>query len=323
MWVAPALHARTCSGNGEVVGSYGYFGSRESFFLLGATAPGSSLTAGPLIPVPLQPPGSTGATTPVVGSNTPWGRFFAGLANTNAFEGAGRVFADGAGSLYSSDVAGGLITNNVVGTYTVSSDCSVTMTLRDISTPSAIVTTTGPTVTLEGELVDGRIEAVVTGPNSTGAIVTFVKSSQFNGCTNSSLSGSFGLLGTGMATSSTTGTGVSTGTGSAFAFGAPGTLGVAFTILGRLIPDGSGHFFTETGSQTPLKRTLTGSYTVNVDCTGTAQLNDASGSTRNITFVLINDSTPVGGNVVITGAPSFRFVFTDPGVIGGGTATQQ
>jgi hypothetical protein len=221
------------------------------------------------------------------------------------------LFADGAGNLYSSDVAGGLIANNLVGTYTVASDCSITMTLRDITTTQTIGVTPGATVTLEGELVDGRIEAVVTGPGSAGAIVTFVKSYQFNGCSNSSLSGGFSLLGTGVLLPSATGTGSSTATGSAFAFGAQGTLGTPFTILGRLLPDGSGHFFSDAGTLIPSKRTLTGTYTVNVDCTGTAQWSDASGSTRNVAFVLF------------TGTPSFHFVFTDPGVIGGGTATQQ
>jgi hypothetical protein len=60
---------------------------------------------------------------------------------------------------------------------------------------------------------------------------------------------------------------------------------------------------------------------VAIDCTGTARLVDANGVVRNISFVLVNEATPVG--TVSTGAQSLRFVFTDPGVIGSGTASPQ
>src|SRR5262249_3865174 len=118
--LAPMLEARTCSGNGDVIGSYGFIGSRNGYFLVGATAPGST-SAGPLIPVPATPPGSTPAAT-VTGSNTPFGNLFAGLANYNAFAAVGRIFADGMGNLYAAPTAGGLTMNTLVGTYTVTSD---------------------------------------------------------------------------------------------------------------------------------------------------------------------------------------------------------
>src|SRR6266446_5360985 len=80
--LAPILQARTCSGNGDILGSYGFIGSRSGFFLLGATAPGTTTASAsaPLIPVPALPPGSTAATT-VTGSSTPFGSLVAGLAN--------------------------------------------------------------------------------------------------------------------------------------------------------------------------------------------------------------------------------------------------
>jgi len=362
--MAPELMARTCAGNGEIVGSYGYFASRDGFFLLGATAPGSNTTsAGPLIPIAVQPTGTNaaglipvavqppGTTAAVVPSNTPWGRFFASLANNNAFSSNGRIFADGAGNLFSSDVFGGLTTNILVGNYTVSTECSIVMTLRDPftaltggtgtggtgtgGTGTGVGTTTGPTVRLEGMLVDGRIEAVVTGPAGAGAIVTFVKTSQFNGCTVGSVSGNFGVLGTGMVISggsatTTVGAGpgigfpvTSTGTPGtgAFIYGATSPLGTPFTLLGRFTADGLGNLqIGNTLTPSPLRRTLTGSYTVNVDCTGTMRLSDPTGITRNINFVLVNEETsPVGVGPV----QSLRFVFTDPGVIGSGTATLQ
>src|SRR2546423_13167440 len=40
--LAPSLSAqgRQCSGNGDIIGAYGFAGSRAGFSLLGATAPG-------------------------------------------------------------------------------------------------------------------------------------------------------------------------------------------------------------------------------------------------------------------------------------------
>jgi hypothetical protein len=42
-FLLPNLEARTCSGNGDLVGSYGFSSSRSGYYLLGATAasPGS------------------------------------------------------------------------------------------------------------------------------------------------------------------------------------------------------------------------------------------------------------------------------------------
>jgi len=75
------------------------------------------------------------------------------------------------------------------------------MTLRDPFAGGASTTS----VTLEGELVDSatsnEIDLLVTGPNAAGAVVTFVRTSQFNACNNASLSGNFGVVGEGLFTS--------------------------------------------------------------------------------------------------------------------------
>ena len=60
---APVLQARQCTGNGDVIGSFGFSASRSGFFLLGATQG----TSGLLVPVPTTPPGTTGAMIPVAG----------------------------------------------------------------------------------------------------------------------------------------------------------------------------------------------------------------------------------------------------------------
>ena len=72
--LTPHLEARTCSGNGDVIGSYGFTANRAGFFLIGALAPGTA--GGPLIPVPSPAPGTSGGA--VIGSNTPIGKLVQG-----------------------------------------------------------------------------------------------------------------------------------------------------------------------------------------------------------------------------------------------------
>jgi hypothetical protein len=329
--LAPALQAQTCSGNGEVLGSYGYFASRDGYFLLGATPPGTAL-----VPIGVTPPGTTALAPPLVpigvtppgtatGSNTPWGRLVAGLANNGVMSVLGRIFADGMGNLYASPTFGGLNTTTLAGTYNVTTDCSITMAIRD---PFLTGTDTGPTVNLTGVVRGNRIEAIMTGPSAAGATVTFVRTSQFNNCTVASLTGPFSITGTGMTLPGFVNPGTSTGvnlTGGPFTPGQPGNLGTAFNLFGRFTADGSGILLPATGApQATVNRTLTGTYTLNPDCTGTMRIADAAGNTRNLSFVLVNESS---GNVppvpIPTPSPqqqALRFVFSDPGVIGQGTA---
>jgi hypothetical protein len=114
--------------------------------------------------------------------------------------------------------------------------------------------------------------------------------------------------------------------GSAFNAGVLTTFGTSFNLLGRATADGNGSFVPDAASAaSPVKRTLLGTYTVNLDCTGTAVLIDsATGTTRNISFVLVNELPASVPNSVSSAAkPSLRFVFVDPGVIGSGASASQ
>jgi len=316
------LQARTCTGNGDVIGSYGFFGSRAGFFLLGATPPGTTASgSAPLVPVGVTPPGTTAALNP-------WSNFVNSLAGKSVFSANGRVFADGAGNLYTSSTPTALIVNTLVGNYTVNTDCTLSMSLGNpfSATGGTIGTTLTTLVTLEGIITDGggagHIEAVVTGPDAAGAQVSFVRTSQFNACNNATITGQHGVVGSGFVVAGTntgTGTGAGTGVASAFTPGAAGALGTPFTLVGRFFSDGLGNFIADPPSViSPIKRTLTGTYAVNVDCTGTGRFVDSSGTARNVSFVLVNDATQIQNS-----EQTIRFVFTDPGVIGDGSASQQ
>lgn len=189
----PKLEARACTGNGDIVGSYGFIGQRSSYFLLGATAPplGSPVGTGPMIPLPTTPPGTatatgvgtgtgtgttggtttggatTGGTTTTVtpsfvGSSTSTGSLVAGFNNANIFAVAGRIFADGMGNLYASPTPG-LSSNVLVGTYKVASDCSLTISLYDPFPAATTTTGTGTgTGTTTGIVVTGTKSGLTT-----------------------------------------------------------------------------------------------------------------------------------------------------------------
>jgi len=157
-------------------------------------------------------------------SNTPIGNLISGLTNRNVFAATGRLFADGMGNWYATPSLGTLAVNTLVGTYNVSADCSITMTLGDPFVTSAatggVITTTtsipANSLTLEGEIVSlgnaNEIDLVGTGPTAFGAMVKLTKTAQFSSCTNASLSGNYGVAAEGLFSSTAAG-GTGTGTG--------------------------------------------------------------------------------------------------------------
>ncbi len=281
------LNAQSCNGNGDVGGAYAFVGSRVMF-------PG----------VPVTPPGTSGATdtstggnstgsstgtissTPVTVSNTPLGQLIGGMSGTLPFAVVGRIVADGAGNLLAASSPTGALTS--VGTYTVNSDCSVSMTLNDVfigmpvtapgtagssssstgnssssSTGSSTGTSTGTgttsgstttatpaTLTVQGMVLNSgaEIDLTQTAASNTGAVIMLRRTLQFSGCTESNVSGVFGLVlqwSTSSTTSSTT-TGTSPGTTSSSSLG-------VLSFIGRLSANGGGLFIKDAlATQSPL-----------------------------------------------------------------------
>jgi hypothetical protein len=284
--IAPVLQARTCSGNGDVIGGYGWIGSRTVAFV---------------------PP--TTPVTSIVGSSTQIGALAAGAANSGPFASVGRLYLDGNGFMFSSSTP--LTPLLQVGTYTVNSDCTVSATFTDaFATPGgAGLTPIQASVTFEGVVVQNanELDLVQTGTGSTGAIITLRKTKQFNACGNDSLSGTFGLAGSGVATAAAT----------------PGATPVStpFNLFGRINADGQGFLVQDSfGLASPLtQRRFTGTYLVNPDCTGSATLVGSDSKTRKIDFVIVSPGGPNANNVT----QALAFTFTDSGVVGSGLAQQQ
>jgi hypothetical protein len=282
--IVPTLAARTCGSNGDVVGSFGWLGSRTSDF----------------VPVGVTPPGT------FTGSSTPIGMLVVGAANKAAFTSVGRLFLDGNGGIFASSAVGGIQTP--AGTYTVNLDCTVSATLTDVfaTQGGAGLTPTQASVTFEGAVVAGgnEIDLTQTG-SSTGTMLTLKKTKQ--SCTIDSVFSAYGISATGV--TSTPGA-------------TPGSASTAtpFTILGRFVSDGAGNLVTDSVAQaSPLSnRKVTGTYTVNTDCTGTATLITADGTKRGARFVIVTQ-----GSDLTNGPQALEFSFSDSGVVGSGLAQQQ
>src|SRR5258708_28746749 len=112
-FVSPQMaSAQTCSDNNATLnGAYGFI----------ATLTGSSSTSAS---------SGTAPTTSATYSSTPVGGLLNALSKGTPFSSIGRVAFDGSGNVYAAQAAQGGA-QNVVGTYTVAGDGSVTVTIID------------------------------------------------------------------------------------------------------------------------------------------------------------------------------------------------
>jgi hypothetical protein len=320
LMLCPAVNAQSCVGHSQVSGAYAFVGSRFGITNVSTSTGGSNGT------------GTVSSTTPVV-SSTPLGQLLGDLESPSPFAVVGRVVADGAGNLFAGPNATTTITQ--VGTYSVNSDCTISVTLTDVflgmpitppgtssgstigvktsSTGGTQSTTTATPVSMTFEgivLANGaEIDLTQTGTADTGAVITMRRALQFSGCTDASLSGTFGFVSqANVAVQGTAG-----GTASSF---------MPVSTIGRLVADGSGMFVTDQrASQSPLPiLQLTGTYTVNADCTGTAQIVDSTGKVRNVAFVIVQGESTPSLTGPLTVRPELLFTYSDQNISGFGTA---
>jgi hypothetical protein len=237
-----------------------------------------------------------------------------------------------------------------VGTYEVNQDCTITVALSDVFS-GAPVTPPGTSGATSGETggagsgtgesngMSASFEGVVSsdGNNielaeagtSTGVTVEMRKMLQTFGCTDASLTGPF-VFSTQLFSSvpiTPPGTNGGTGTGGTGAGATGESTAPSFPLVGRFYATGQGALITDSQAQNPVLPALqlTGTYTVNPDCTGTATFTSATGVTRNVNFVIVQSNTQANGGICAATAvtkPELLFSFGDPGVNGFGTARQ-
>lgn len=338
--------ARTCTNNADVSGLYGFTASRSLFAPAALSAPGTTGSTG----VPVTPPGTTSVT-----SSIPISALVGGAIGTAPFSTVGTVFVDGTGNLFasSSNTTTPLVS---IGTYTVDTNCGITATINNAFASSTATSGSAGTVsaTFQGRLVGNgnEIDLIQTGGSAgtgtmgtaaaavgTGTVITLKRTIQFGGCTNANLSGAYGFVASGMTlgtlSTGTGGTGTGgTGTGGT-GTGSTGTTNACtvpsqtpFNSVGQLVADGAGNltgsFFQVLGVNSTNNSQVTGTYTVNLDCTGTGRFASSGGQATNFNFVLVNASGPTqSGNPGVSPIQEVDFVITDPGFTAMGKATQQ
>lgn len=252
-----------------------------------------------------------------------------GAATSEPFSRVGVLFADGLGGLYA-DVPSTELAPKV-GSYSVHDDCSVSMTLDNkyaftasANAASAVTAkspnhTTQPapapeafsnpsTVAFQGVILQRGEDVELVQTGGPGGTLFGMRKIFAPDCNNDHLNDTFGLIGVG-----------SRGTLSS------GPAFTAFGISGRLIGDGLGHLITDGFSlSSPMAQQLTGTYTVNLDCTGSAKIAMGDGTSATVNFVLVHEYNAAVG----TAAPQIHrkrlmFAVTGQGVAGTGFATAQ
>jgi hypothetical protein len=283
---ASAQSVSTCvTGNSLIIGTYGFVLNAGALFSGVTTNPPGTTGAATFQALAANPPGTSGSVTY---SNTELGRLFGGLAGTSVGAVSGQLYFDGNGSIFASSTVGGP-PSTLVGTYTVNSDCTLTVSLNDAFSTTA----RPPSISFTGLLANGgaEIDLVPSSqmtPSSTGTSVpptSFVQLVRVNlptGCSASTLTGAYALVGSGLTSANAT---------------------IAF--LARLRFDGNGNIVDDTvlGVTTPLASLqYTGTYTVNADCTGALTLSQKLSAT----------ATTGGGKSATTTPFTVTFVVTDP-----------
>jgi hypothetical protein len=278
----------------------------------------------------ITPPGTTSNQGGY--SSTSIGQLVGNINVGGAFSTAGVLYFDGAGHILVATAAAPLAPSIQVGTYSVNSDCTINVTLTDVFN----TTTSGPGVTnptlgssnLIGIVLGGGAELdlsvaqsststngnipLISGEFVSRLSIQIVRSFSY-GCSVASLTGSYGLVGTGYAVVNPSGTGTNaTGTTQ------PGTL------LASISFDGNGNVVPQTvTSPSPLGSfQYAGTYTMNLNCSGTLTLTappkttstgTATSTTPLVTanFVLVPPVTYVNnGTATLSGSadrPSFLF----------------
>lgn len=288
--------------NSSLNGPYGYVASELGTVV--KPSPGAGTNGAP---------SSTGAPNTYSSSNI--GQLLAGIAAGNQFGYAGALTLDGVGNVSASSAPMGTVVSNV-GTYNVNSDCSVSISLMDPFGTNTSVTQLAGIVLGRGAEIDlvspsglqSPGASVKSTPTGSGLAVKLVRTLYQSGCSASSLTGFYAFVVNPIAITLP----VMTGTGSASI-----TLPLPSSIMGYLDFDGAGNIvalpstgmsnFSSSGSVQSTFATLafTGSYAVNLDCSGTMMITDSPS---------VPTTQPVTINFVITPAIAASAVPQTPGL---------
>jgi hypothetical protein len=273
--------AESCTGATDFSGHYMFVATRQLFS------------------TPLPPPERVTNAEPKF-SATPVGTLLRGALSTAPFAVTGRLIADGQGGLYAA-ASDAIYVSARVGSYAVSPECTLSMTITDGFLPVDLIAPLTPGVVRFSGILQSRggESNLIQSSGGDGTAVLISRAHQANSCSNVTFSGAFGFAATGVQWSVDA------------AELKLDSLGI-FSMVGRVVSDGAGNLFLQDGTLgVPLQ--FTGTYSLQPDCTGTAKISDGK-TTRTLNFVLTQANsaqnfTAVG---VSFSRPVMRFVIADP-----------
>ncbi len=283
--VAPSAWAQSCTGVNDFSGHYMFVATRQLFS------------------TPVPPPDRFTNVQPKY-SVTPIGVLVGSAHGTAPFAVAGRIVADGQGGLYAAPAEAVYITIRV-GSYSVTPECTVRLTITDGFLPVDLIAPPTPgTVQFTGVLQSrGGESNLIQSTGGNGTAISLTRAHVANSCSNATFSGPYGLAATGVDW---------TAANDEPAKLAPQPQLAIFSLVGRIISDGAGNLYLQDGTQgTALQ--LTGTYSLLADCTGNARITD--GKTKfAISFVLTqaNAAQNFTASGVGFSRPVMRFVIVDP-----------
>ena len=318
--------AQVCQAtNARLNGLYGFVASQAGTVVVTTSAPG---TLSPL-------------TSPY--SNTALGNMLGGIATGSQFSLSGILNFDGAGRIDATSAG----TDMLVGSYDVNSDCSISVSLEDAfgaTTPAiqlaGVILGTGSEIDLTSvSNVQPPSASGLTTPISattgSGLTIKLVPVLYRNGCSVASLNGLYGFVLNPIAIQASTASAGATGTGAATAHPS--------TVIGYLNFDSAGHIVPQaawanlsTSPTTYSTLAFTGTYTVNVDCSGVMTISNSpsllatsasSTSALTIDFVISPPTiTASAGSANLngfSGSPDLNLSFTNSEEAGWGYAIPQ
>lgn len=324
---APLAQAQFCMlTNSSLSGSYGYTASQSGTPLPAAstsTSTSSSTTTD-----------NGGVSTSANGySTTAIGQLLGGISGGTQFAQSGVWSFDGAGNISATSTPGG--TRQPIGTYTVNSDCSLSVTVADIFGNVATPVQLSGIILGHGAEIDLGVATKAPSGNSTASAPTPASGLSLklgrvlylNGCTLANLNGLYGFALNPTSQQS----------------GATAQVG---SVVGYLYFDGAGHIMplpssiTSSTSSATTSATATttapyqysGSYTVNPDCSGTMALNNSSTSTSTtgasqasvtVGFVIAPPSVSTLSQAGVAQSPQLNLSFSNATVSGSGYALAQ
>ena len=280
--VAPSAWAQSCTGVNDFSGHYMFVATRQLFS------------------TPVPPPDRFTNVQPKY-SATPIGVLLGSALGTAPFAVAGRIVADGQGGLYAAPAEAVYITTRV-GSYSVTPECTVPLTITDGFLPVDLIAPPTPgTVQFTGVLQSrGGESNLIQSSGGNGTAISLTRAHVANSCSNATFSGPYGLAASGVDWTAAT---QEQSKGDSLSI---------FSLVGRIISDGVGNLYLQDGTQgTALQ--LTGTYSLLADCTGTAKITD--GKTKfAISFVLTqaNAAQNFTASGVSFSRPVMRFVIVDP-----------